>query len=136
MCISTGLFSSSWWGQKLSWLKTLKYLDTCIYLLWVFSCYFKSIQIEWSWSSQFYKNSAWFEIVNLNHNRSGSFEIHSHHKWWGIALFWLKKSSFGVYTFHLETPLCMSLSHCMPSPWEVMEAFMYESLFPLKTCFP
>lgn len=90
----------------------------------------QSIQIRLPRSSQFYKNSAWFEIVNLNHNGSGSFEIHSCCKQWGIALFWFfKNSSFGVHAFHWKhncVRICLSTRHL---PDKMLEAFTYRSCF-------
>lgn len=87
MYISIGFLQADFdGGKKVPWLKILE-IFRYMFLSSPFSHHLKSIQMMLSWSSQFYKKIAQFEIVNFNHNRSGSFERQPHCKR-EIPLFW------------------------------------------------
>lgn len=106
-----------------------------IYLLWIFSCYFKSIQIRLSWSSPFYKNDAWIWNSTCESHVNKFLWIHSHCR---TALLWLKKKKIFIWFIHFSLGNVIVYESVLITchlPDKMREVFMCESVSP-QNMFP
>lgn len=98
-------------GKKVPWLKTLE-IFRYMFLSSLLSHHLKSIQMMLSWSSQFCKKIAQLEIVNFNHNRSGSFERQPQCKTRNVLVFHILLLVYMLCTWkHNCVWICLITSH-------------------------